>query len=631
MLFKLEILMMRKINYIKSFFAVFILAVSLFVSAQNNTAFTIVSAGRSTYKIVIPNNATTLEKTAAKELQEYLKKATKAVLPIVNEKHAKGKNIYIGNTNYARRNKIADVRPEAWMIKAHQNNLVLTGGAQRGVLYAVYHFLEKHLDIRWYDPWEEDVPQWAQLSLPVRLEEKGNPTFWYRDLYDSIFDDDGIDPKPTSAAYSLYQARNRLNGHFSYTPQAYGGRITYGKPYHVHTFNRYFPGKKYFKEHPEWYAWSKKKQMRIDSGQICLSNKELLEVFKQKVRDSIQASYDKADKKGQDRPLFFSVSLNDVEGICECDECVATYTRKGLSGYAFAYVNKIADYIAPIFPKAKIETLAYWQYRVPPLDDTKPAKNVVVRIAEDYKDNMHDINNPNNKEVLERLKVWQRLCDNDNLFIWDYYLNYSNASNSSPFRFRSDMHIYKAHGVQGIFGEIEWPLVADLWNMRVWMLAKLYEDMNLDTDTLVHDFVTHYYGPAAKQMLEFLYMVKEKTDETNSAMTFRTSLFSEKFMDLDAALKGHQLFEAALQAVKDSEKYSRRVRHARTTFDRYLVRRFRPYILEAQKRNIDIRVLNRKAAAQRIVDALKEQAAFKVMDEKTKKEIGLHEQIVAQK
>lgn len=589
----------------------------------------LIEKGKSSYHIVLPVRPTVVEQTAAKELQEYVQKSLGVTLPVVMEDEGIRKGIYIGNTNFAAAAGISDSRDEAWIIAAVKGQLVITGGKTRGVLYAVYHFLEDIVGVRWWNPWEEDVPELSTLKVPDQCDMRGNPSFAYRDLYDSLFDDQGIDPKPVAEPYSLYMVRNRLNGHFGFTPKEYGGRIAYGKPYHVHTFSRYFPVKQYFDQHSDWYAWSKDKKQRIPNGQLCLSNNTLLEAFRHKVEDSIRISYEIADKRGEERPLFFSVSLNDVGGLCECEECAASIQNKGESGYALSFVNKIADYIAPLFPDARIETLSYWQYRIPPKDDTKPAKNVVIRLAEDHKDLMRPVDHPHNAEVLDRLKKWSDLCDHNNLYIWDYYLNYSNASNSSVFRFERDMRIFKEHNVQGLFGEIEWPLVADSWTLRIWVLAKLLENVDLQADDLIDEFLRRYYGAAADPIKEYYYLIKVATDSSDAFVSFRTNLFNEKYVNLDLASGGNRLFEQALENVKENDVLSRRVRHARTHLDKFIVNRNQVFASEAKSRGINFAStgLDRKQAARRIVDSLKEMMKVAVADQKTIREIDIYQKI----
>lgn len=619
---------MKKKYFVLIFVACWSFALGLTVQAKNDrNGFTIISKGKTAFVIVLPVKPTDVEQTAVKELQEYLQKSTGVLIPVVSENTSVKKGIYVGATSYAKSAGATDSREEAWIIKAFHDNLILTGGATRGTLYAVYHFLEDRIGVRWWSPWEEDVPKLGKISVSSDLHLSGNPSFPYRDIYDYLFDD--LRVSPTGKTFLPYQVRNRLNGHYTFAPPAYGGRISYGKPYHVHTFSRYFPVDKYFATHPEWYAYSKEKKERINTGQLCLANKELLEVFKQEVRDSIKASYEKADRLGEKRPAFFSVSLNDTKGLCECDECTKLIQEKGESGYILSFVNQIADYIAPIYPDAKIETLSYWQYRIPPKDDTKPAKNMIIRLAEDRKDLMRSVDHPHNEEVLDRLKKWEKLCDNNNLYIWDYCLNYSNATTSSVFRFERDMHIFKEHNVQGLFMEVEWPLISDMWNLRFWVLEKLLENINLDTNVLIDDFVHHYYGAAAQPVKDFIYMIKASTDTSSAFVSFRTDVFKENYINLDMAVKGNKLMEQALSKVKNDEVLSRRVRHFRTYFDKVIVNRNDKFKEEARAKGIDFLSLplDRKLAAQRIVSTLKEMTNYAINDVRTIREIGIYDKI----
>lgn len=270
----------------------------------------IVSEGKSNFIICIPDNPTKVEESAANELKDYIKKATGVELKIVKEKNSSAYALMIGATEFAKENNVIPEGEEDWIIKGFKHKLVLTGGKTRGVLYSVYHFLEDIVGIRWWNPWEEYVPETDEIIVEESFESNGTPSFVYREIYDGLYDvgGDGDGVYPDVEEPSLFYVRNRMNGHFSMTPAEYGGTFAYGPPYHVHSYSHYFPADKYFVDHPEWYSYSIDAGKRIPNGQLCLTNEELLNEFITKVKNSIKISYADADAKGKPRPVMFSIT-----------------------------------------------------------------------------------------------------------------------------------------------------------------------------------------------------------------------------------------------------------------------------------------------------------------------------------
>ena len=126
--------------------------------------------------IVMPNDPAVVEKTAAEELQSYLEKALDVKYPIVSEAEARGKGIYVGQTEFAANAGICGTSMENWIIAIREGNLILTGGVnrgERGIIYAAYHFLEDFVGVRWWNPYEEDILSLESLSLDEDLYKEG--------------------------------------------------------------------------------------------------------------------------------------------------------------------------------------------------------------------------------------------------------------------------------------------------------------------------------------------------------------------------------------------------------------------------------------------------------------------------
>src|SRR5690349_13626905 len=100
----------------------------------------------SGYQIVVHSQADDLERQAAQELQRYLSKISTSKISVLTENDNKSsKAVYIGKTNFAKAHKVdfANIEADGYIFKTAGKNLIISGGAKKGVLYGVYDFLEE--------------------------------------------------------------------------------------------------------------------------------------------------------------------------------------------------------------------------------------------------------------------------------------------------------------------------------------------------------------------------------------------------------------------------------------------------------------------------------------------------------
>ena len=137
---------------------------------------TLVSSGRSEYRIVCAADAPTSVKTAAAELQRVLAAATGVALPIGAD--AVAPMICLGANAAARAAGLSvDALPEeAFRIEMKGPNLYIlgrdtpdgqrtaAGGFSRGTEFGVYEFLERMVGVRWLMPGAdgEEIPRAAR-------------------------------------------------------------------------------------------------------------------------------------------------------------------------------------------------------------------------------------------------------------------------------------------------------------------------------------------------------------------------------------------------------------------------------------------------------------------------------------
>jgi len=322
-------------------------------------ALTLAEEGKAMVTIIYATGATAPEKTAAKEVAEYLHRISGANFQVRSEDQApaKGNRVFVGPTAFARSQgfTVDKLGPEEWVIRTVGNDLVIIGGQPRGTIYGAYHFLEDILGVHWWNPFEESVPQRKTVKLD-RLDRRGQPAFQYRDIY-MLYGHDG----------GRFAARNRLNRERRRAITAlYGGGRDYGPPYHVHTFNLYFPPKEFFAPHPEWYSLINGRRVS-ENSQLCLTDPGLRRAFLGKLLDTIAASWAKARAAGTPPPLVFSVSQNDCLNPCQCERCqVIAWAEESECGPLLDFINYLADGIKEKHPEVYLDTLAYQYTQKPP-------------------------------------------------------------------------------------------------------------------------------------------------------------------------------------------------------------------------------------------------------------------------
>jgi hypothetical protein len=553
--------------------------------------------------IVLPADATEVEKTAASELNTYFGKITGTELSVVTEgETAVTAGIYIGTTQFAAANKVT--YPEAkfnegWAIKAVNGNLVVIGGRERGVLYGVYHLLEDEFGVRWWTYWEEYVPSTPVLTIAGNFKNSGKPALVWRDMHGG---------RTSIGETNLFCVRNRLNGDTANAPMTHGGEEAFGLLAHVHTFNRYFDIND-FRTNPEWFAYVN--GGRISTGQLCLTNEGLIEEMAKRVMVSIERSYAAADAAGEKRPQLYDISPNDQEEHCSCENCTKARNEKGPSGLLIDFINKVAAKVAPVYPDAYIETLAYATYIDIPLDGTKPADNVVIRLAISGRDALHGLNHEYNEKTVQQIKDWVSITKEGQLYLWDYNVFYNNPGVAPMVMdYAENYQLLNELGIDGYFGEQENPIMADFWDMQFWMNAKLMENPNLDEETLLNDFLNGYYGAAAPYIREYLDMMNKKANATLVRMGFSAGTINAKWLGAEEMVKGQELIEKALKAVGNNPDLQRRVRQVRNALDRMLLERYDYFVEQATAKGLTI-AYSELEVCQRIVDVLEEQIAFR--------------------
>jgi hypothetical protein len=596
----------------------------LLVGLSPAKALVLARDGQALATIIVAPNATTAEKTAATELADYLGKITAAKFTVKLESSAAAatSRLFVGHTQAAAKLGIEAGRlgPEEWIIRTAGEDLYLLGGRPRGTLYAVYHFLEDQLGVRWWTPWEETVPSAPTLQVGA-LNRRGQPGFRYRDMYMIYGQDEG-----------RFAARNRLNREGDPAiASKYGGALNYGPPHHCHTFIHYFPPAKYFQQHPEWFSLIGGK--RTDNRpQLCLTNPELRQAYLAKLREYIRTSWAAAKEQDLPPPLVFSVSQNDWLNACQCDKCQAIAKAEGSeSGPLLDFVNYMADGVKDDYPEVFIDTLAY-QYTQKAPKTIKARDNVIIRLCDTESDMLRPITHANNRAFQDHILSWASIAKN--LRIWEYAVTYAytwrlprpSAHDGLPLptahTFGPDYRFFRAHNVEGVFVEHEYPVAADLRDFKVWIITKTLEDPDADYAKLRRTFLEGFYGAAGEFVGQYLSALEAEMEARGSRSTCWRSTASLSYLNLSFLTRAHELFDKAERAVQDDEVLLRRVHHARLPVDRATLVNFGVLASEWITQGHDIKQmpLDRDRIGRRALKTWKEQIALRLPEAQQERE-----------
>jgi hypothetical protein len=452
--------------------------------------------GKTDYHITIPANSIPSERYAAEELSHYLHDITDATFTIGSEgTWTNSPQILIGESSATKQLGLTMdyslLGNDGFVIRTIKNRLVIVGGKPRGTLNGVYTFLEEQLGVRWFTPELETIPKTNSLILrPINLTNV--PALFYREVFWTEM-----------MRNTDFASRHRLDGEHYALKAKHGGPAVVYYPF-VHSFDSLIPPVLYA-QHPEYFPLVNGKRI---SGYVqrCLSNPDVLELAKAKVREWIKAHPEAS---------MISVSQNDTGNWCQCEKCKALDDAEGSpSASLIRFVNAIAEDVGRKYPNIHIDTLAYQYTRKPP-KHLRPRKNVVIRLCSIeccFAHPLDTCDSAENKRFREDIVAWQPVAPA--LFIWDYTPNFGHYQQPFP-NFdvlQPNVQFFVQHGVQGLFeqGNYSPGGLGEMGPLRAYLLAKLLWDPKTDLERHKAEFMDAYFGKAAPVIRDYLELLESQ-------------------------------------------------------------------------------------------------------------------------
>ncbi len=481
-------------------FRLFIFLLVCFYNILSHANSCLFQQGKSNYVIVVtePNN---IEKTKAAEfLQYYIEACSGTKIEIVNTKPTNSNYISISSSN---------TDNEGFTYNSDGNSLHIHGFGEKGIIYAVFDFLESEFGIHWYTSDYTYIPKLHSYTLK-KFSITKHPAFSTRlnYYYDPLHDKEWcLHNKLNTAKYS----RNDI--------------INAATWWGMHTFKEFISEEKYFDLHPEYFCLLDGK--RSKGGQPCLSNPKVLDIVVNSLEEVITKN-----------PTYriYDVSQNDNRKFCQCSKCTNIKKKYGgETGLNIWFVNNVAKRIKNSHPDKLIGTFAYRETRPLPTN-IQPDDNVAIRLCSFETCLIHNFSDcTKNREFYNDLISWSNITKN--LYIWDYCVGFKQYLAPCPnFRAIAErLRSYQQLHVKGILMlgsyDAAWGEFSEL---RQWVIAKLLWNPQQDVDSLAKSFIYDYYDCAAPQIYDF-YTLTQKLVLPSSYFPiyadYKSRLYTSSYID----------------------------------------------------------------------------------------------------
>lgn len=490
------------------------------VSAQTQ----IVRKGKAKSRIVLAEEDSILN-VSAQLLKRFIDETGGCDIPVVTGAGIKKNDIVLSYS------QMPEIGNDGFRI-SNEDGILRIEGKANGPVYGAVTLLEKYVGVDYWGENEYSLKRSSDIEIPA-TDIIENPTFSYRQSQNYAM---GSDP--------VYKWWFRLE-----EPSE-----EFAAGYWVHTFNRLLPSSVYGKEHPEYYSYFNGKRHPGKASQWCLTNPEVFEIVAARVDSIFKAN------PGQD---LICISQNDGNGTnCTCPSCKEIDEREGSpSGSVIYFLNKMAKR----FPDKRFATLAYL-YTMNPPKHIRPEKNVVVMLCDiDCTREAPLTETVKGKEFVSALEGWAKITDN--LFIWDYGINFDNYLAPFPnFHILQDnIRLFRDNNATMHFSQIASSRGGDFAELRTYLVSKLMWDADCDTDSLMNHFLEGYYGAAAPYMRQYIDVMEGALLSSGLRLWIYDSPVSHKNGMLRPLLvrKYNGLFDKAENAVADDSVYLDRVQRQR--------------------------------------------------------------------
>ena len=542
----------------------------------------ITSHGRACCRVDIATDAPEPVRYAADELVRFIAAKTGCRLPVGD---GNGPAIVLRLADDGKKYRAAletNPKPESYAVEADEKNLYLIGADPLGLVYAVFDFLGREVDLGFAGLGALGVRVDFHPCLTVHVENRRcAPELAVRGLQGAICEDSieaagGVSPLHVRRLDWMVQ--NRMNYYLADPGIGYPGYPNRIKDFENirellpeikrrglkvqwggHIWKRWVPAARYFEKHPEYFRMRDGKRVSPDddSSQLCFctSNPDVARIM----ADAILGVLDEFPSVD-----IVSVYPEDGAAMCECPACaaisplpsgwsydtlpgtdvnipVSRHDRNKTVRYA-SFVNRVAHIVGKARPKVLLSASFYHDIDAPP-EGVTLEPNIQPVLTHYWRCWRHPLDDPRceNAYYNRITQEWARLYPG-RLVIYEYLMGLSGYV-SLPWNVVPLMHReWKRYRDMGIAGAT---IQSQSSHFTVYggnyaAFARMAWDVNRPTEDLALPYYYDLYGESAPPIIRMMHMLEERFHSEEFEPSDLEFLFTRMSTDEEEAVfRGH--------------------------------------------------------------------------------------------
>jgi hypothetical protein len=450
--------------------------------------FVLAANGRAEAVVVAYGGDTNGIGYAAAELAAYLGRISGAQFMVASKPVPGYRTLLVGAPYKASRQEELSVRV------VNENEMQFTGDGPRGTLYAVYEFLE-YLGVLFSANDYEYIPSLRSLAVPGDYARVDAPFMTYRDGWGAITFD------------TPYSLKLRMQGGSSkpWLLKWFGGATA---DIAQTLTGKWLSPRKYFKDHPEWYAIIPGGKNERGGLWPCVSNNQMYEQLFREIEAELKA-----------RPEIREISLGmtDTPYFCDCPECRKLAEKypdpdgaETVDVQMIEVCNRVGRHFAKSHPGIRFNFLNYGG-RFPGNENMTIEPNVGGCAAELWRNHaLSADNNERSSFALQRLAKYSHKTPGMGPYIWEYYCNFASYLIPFPnlYTYGQTARYYKDLNVSGCGAQMQLCIDGDMASLHFWLYAKLLWNPDADEKELVRTYIGKTYGAAAPFIQEYVDLLE---------------------------------------------------------------------------------------------------------------------------